>query len=315
MAQYSDEDHERFRACALVLLACREAERRVLEKTMLRPVLGSRAHRDLRELAAREPSPPGDVLNVLLEGTVGPHLYAAGEHLGALSLLYENEEIHVAPMVLARTVIEHCAHVIWILGSPDATAESRIAKALLDLINGLGQAEQYAKLFRGEGSPEHLARKELTDALTSDAHSVFVPPYDVKVKHRRRPALGDQHLPSHTDIVVQAVELMGSSLDEEQARGTYALLSTSVHATPNEIVELTALSDASDPASVVITRDRRTHEPLIRVVVSFFYSAVSHAMSYSGIKTPDHNDLGNLIENYLPGHFGKGPEPGPFDHR
>jgi uncharacterized protein DUF5677 len=314
MAHYSDEDHERFRACALVLLACREAERRVLEKTMLRPVSGSRAYRDLRELGAREPSPPGDVLNVLLESTVGPHLYAAGEHLGALSLLYENEEIHVAPMVLARTVIEHCAHVIWILGSPDATAESRIAKALLDLINGLEQAEQYAKLFRGEGSPEHLARTELTDALRSDAHSMFVPPYDVNIKHRRRPALGDQHLPSHTDIVVQAVELMGSSLDKEQARGTYALLSTSVHATPNEIVELTALSDASDPASVVITRDRRSHEPLVRLVVSFFYSAVSHATSYSGIKTPDHNDLGNLIEKYLPGHFGKGPEPGPFDH-
>jgi hypothetical protein len=192
IAHYSDEDHERFRACALVLLACREAGRRVLEKTMLRPVAGSRADRDLRELEAREPSPPDSVLNVLLDGTVGPHVYAAGEYLGALSLLYANEEIHVAPMALARTVIEHCAHVVWILGSPDATAESRIAKALLDQINGFEQAEHYAKLFRGEGSPEHLTRKELTDALRSDAHTMFAPPYKVNIKDRRRPALGDQ---------------------------------------------------------------------------------------------------------------------------
>ena len=143
---------------------------------------------------------------------------------------------------------------------------------------------------------------------------MFAPPYKVRIKNRARPALGDQHLPSHTDIVVRAVELMGSSLDEEQARGTYALLSTSVHATPNEIVGLTVLSDTSDPASIVITRDRRTHEPLVRAVVSFFYSAISHALSYSGITTPDHNDLSNMIETFLPGHFGKGPEPGPFDH-
>jgi hypothetical protein len=285
----------------------------VLETTMMQPVSGSRADRDLRELEVRLPAAPDRVLNVLMDGTVVPHVYAAGEYLGALSLLYANEEIHFAPMVLARTVIEHCAHVVWILGSPNSTAESRLAKALLDQIIGLAQAERYAKLFRGEGSPEHLAQEQLTEALRRDAHIMFAPPYKVDVNGRRRPALGDQHFPSHTDIVVQAVELMGSSLDGEQARGTYALLSTSVHATPNEIVGLTALRDVSDPTSLVITRDRRTHEPLVRIVVSFFYSAISHAMSYSGITTPEHHDLGNLIETFLPGHFGKGPEPGPFD--
>jgi hypothetical protein len=180
-------------------------------------------------------------------------------------------------------------------------------------MNGRAHAERYAKLFRGEGSPEHLAQAQLTAALRKDVHTMFAPPYKVDVNGRRRPALGDQHLPSHTDIVVQAVELMGSSLDGEQARGAYALLSTSVHATPNEIVGLTALRDVSDPTSLVITRDRRTHEPLVRIVVSFFYSAISHELSYSGITTPEHHALGNLIETFLPGHFGKAPEPGPFD--
>ena len=72
--------------------------------------------------------------------------------------------------------------------------------------------------------------------------------------------------------------------------------------------------DASDPASILLARDRRTHEPLVRLLVSFFYSARrSHAMSYSGIKSPYHDWDGTSIQEYLPGHFGDGPMPGPFD--
>lgn len=283
---------------------------------MLQPLAGSRGDRDLRELTSRQPPPPNTVLDVVIGSTVGPHIYAAGEYIGALSVLYEREEIHVAPMVLARTVIEHCAQALWILGSPDSTAESRIARALLDLINGLEQAQQYARHFRGEESPEYLRRKELTNGIRAEAQVVFVPPYVKRPteRGRRRPALGGEFLPSHTEIVVRAVGLMSTSLDEQQARGTYAFLSTSVHATPNEIVELTALGDESDATSVTVTRDRRFHEPLVRMVVSFFYSALSHTMSYSGIKSPDHDDLGKSIQEYLPGHFGDGPAPGPFDH-
>lgn len=313
IAHYTDEDHERFKACAVALLACREAGRRVLDTTMLRPTAGSRADRDLAELTARQPSSPETILNAVLNGTVGPHIYAAGEHIGALSLLYANEEIHVAPMVLARTVIEHCSSALWILGDRDDSAESRVARALLIQINGLEQADDYAAYFRGDGSAEHEARRRITDQLKADAHAMFAPPYEIRLKRGKRPKLGDQHLPSHTEIVLRAVQLMSTSLDEDQARGTYALLSTSVHATPHEVVELTALADEADPASVSITRDRRTHEPLVRMIVSFFYSALSHAMSYSGIKSAVHNDLGKLIEHYLPGHFGEQPAAGPFD--
>jgi hypothetical protein len=283
---------------------------------MLQPLPGSKGDRDLLELGGRRPRTPVNILNVVMGSTVGPHVYAAAEYLGALSLLYEHEEIHVAPMVLARTTIEHCAQVLWILGSADATCESRVARALLDLINGLEQVEQYAARFRGEESPEHRRRKELTGAFRTDAHRIFPPPYVLRPSPggRKRPALGTEHLPSHTQMVVCAVGLMRTSLDEQQARGTYGLLSASVHATPNEIVELVAQGDESDPASISITRDRRTHEPLVRMIVSFFYSALSHAMSYSGIKSPHHDELGALIQEYLPGHFGDGPTPGPFDH-
>jgi hypothetical protein len=316
IAHYSDEDHERFAACALALRACRVAGRRVLEQTMLLPVLGSKGELDLRELQGRRPRPPDNLLTVVMGSTVGPHVYAAAEYLGALSLLYEHEEIHLAPMVLARTTIEHCAQALWILGSADATCESRVARALLNLINGLEQVEQYAARFRGEDSAEYRRRNDLTETFRADAHLFFPPPYELRVSPggRKRPALGNEHLPSHTQIVVRAVGLMRTSLDEKQALGTYGLLSASVHATPNEIVEMVTQRDESDPASISLTRDRRTHEPLVRMLVSFFYSALSHAMSYSGIKSPDHDGLGTSIQEYLPGHFGDGPMPGPFDH-
>jgi hypothetical protein len=283
---------------------------------MLQPLPGSRGDQDRRELQARRPRPPDNVLTVVMGSTVGPHVYAAAEYLGALSLLYAREEIHVAPMVLARTTIEHCAQAIWILGSADSTCESRIARALLDVINGLEQVEQYAAQFRGEASPDHRRRKELTEAFRTDAHRLFPPPYELRPSTggRKRPALGSEHFPSHTQMVMSAVGLMSTSLDEQQARGTYGLLSASVHATPNEIVDLVAQGDEADPASISMTRDRRTHEPLVRMIVSFFYSALSHAMSYSAIRSPDHEQLGSLIQEHLPGHFDDGPAPGPFEH-
>ena len=37
-------------------------------------------------------------------------------------------------------------------------------------------------------------------------------------------------------------------------------------------------------------------------------------MSYTGANSPDHDELGSLIQRYLPGHFGDGPAPGPFDY-
>jgi len=111
--------------------------------------------------------------------------------------------------------------------------------------------------------------------LRTDAHGLFAAPYEIRPteRGRKRPALGGEYLPSHTEIVVRAVRLMSTSLDDQQARGAYALLSASVHATPNEIVDLTAPGDESDASSISITRDRRAHEPMVRMIVSFFYSA------------------------------------------
>ena len=314
--QYQPEEKERFKAYSTVMFGCREVCRRLLEETSgLQSASGSLADRDSRQLGALQPSTLHGTPDVILGGTVGPHVYAAGEYLGAMSALYAAEEVHLAPIVLARTLIEHCAHAIWILGARDDPAESRLARALLDLLNGLEQTEIYAKQFRGAGSPEHMAEKAHTAAVRNAAHAIFAPPYKLDDVHgRKRPALGLELLPGSAAIVAQAVRLMSSSLDEKQALGTYALLSTSVHATPNEIANLTSASDPNDPTSVRLTRNLTTHEPLVRMLVAFFYSALSHALSYVGVKGQLHHDLGDVIETYLPGHFGKGPEPGPFDN-
>jgi hypothetical protein len=85
--EYTAEDHERFNACALALKGCNEIGRRVLtESGMLAPKPGSLAERDLNKLRARDPGPPTDVLDIVTAGTVGPHVYAACEHLGPIRL-------------------------------------------------------------------------------------------------------------------------------------------------------------------------------------------------------------------------------------
>jgi hypothetical protein len=311
--EYAAEDHQRFRACALALHACNEIGQRILtESEILAAKPGSLADHDLSALKARDPTPPVDLLDIVTAGTVGPHVYAACEHIGALSVLYAIEEIHVTPMVLARTVIEHCAHALWILGSKGDSADDRLARALLDYLNGLQQAERYAREFLGEASPGHVAKQGPATGLRTEAHALFSPPYKVDVNGRKRSALGGEHFPAHTEIVVRAANLMNSSLNEQEARGIYALLSTRVHATPTEITGLTILKDPLDPTSIALREDRRTHEPLVRLVVSFFYSAMSHALDYSGIAIPEHNELGDEIEKHFPGHFRPSRASGPF---
>jgi hypothetical protein len=92
--QYRPEEKERFKAYSIVMFGCREACRRLLEETSaLQAAAGSLADRDRRQLGSRQPSPPHGIRDVVLGGTVGPHVYAAGEYLGAVSALYAADSI------------------------------------------------------------------------------------------------------------------------------------------------------------------------------------------------------------------------------
>jgi len=216
------------------------------------------------------------------------------------------------PWFWRETVIEHCAHAIWILGAKDDSADRRLARALLDYENGLLQAEKYAREFIGEASPGHVAKKKLTAAFREEARAIFSPPYGcersrsqtagprwraLSLTHRTRRQRGQPH-------EVLARRTGGT-------RHIRTPLNTSARY-PNEITGLTYLRDPSDPASIALREDRRTHEPLVRTVVSFFYSAISHALDYSGIAIAEHTKLGDEIEKFLPGHFNPNSESGPF---
>jgi hypothetical protein len=89
-------------------------------------------------------------------------------------------------------------------------------------------------------------------------------------------------------MVAQAVRLMSSSRDETQALGTYALLSTSVHATPNEIANLTQRARSDDPTSVRLTVIPTTNE---RLCACSWRSSIAPSLSYAGVESQLHHAL------------------------
>jgi hypothetical protein len=101
--------------------------RDINEEIQMRPPRRSLAAQDEQRLLVRD-RPIPDPAKPIIAFTARTYLRAASEHIGGLAALYAYEEILLAPMVLARSAIEHCAHAIWIQEVAGLSVASSISK-------------------------------------------------------------------------------------------------------------------------------------------------------------------------------------------
>ena len=309
MIQYSDYERERFADFASLLLICRTVLRDLMEQTRLEPTSGSAADRDVQELTARTPA-VHPMLPQLVAMTTQMYLYAASELIASLAAAYAQEEVLYGSLVLARSAIEHCAHVIWILGPGGAEpVEGRVARALLDELNGATQALRQTDGLAGKDSADHDYRVEKVLQFEEAARELFGETIQVKKRYH----LGGRTYPGHKALVVHASAVAKTNLSDEVIAGTYALMSNSVHPTPHAIRELFRVERQGTTAAVMPARPPDFHENLAKMVVFFFYNALTYAMSYNGLDPTAHQVLGDAIDLLMSDLFVGPRAPGPFD--
>ena len=167
MLPYSDADEARLEELAELYLACRAAFRDLTEETQSRPYPNSYAARDVQSLVARDP-PIAETSEQLITWLVQLYLYAASEHLGGLGALYGRHEVLIAPLVLARSVLEHSAHSIWIIGNANDDPQDRLARAFLEELLGAQQAKVQGGRLLTKTSEEY--GRPLSVNVRRDAH-------------------------------------------------------------------------------------------------------------------------------------------------
>jgi hypothetical protein len=105
--------------------------------------LGSVAHRDEQTLLSHD-SPVPDPARHLITFSAQSYRHAGERAHGLARALPANQEVLLARVVLARWVIAHAAHAVWILGGNGKTATDRLARAYLEEVHGAENAKQQA---------------------------------------------------------------------------------------------------------------------------------------------------------------------------
>jgi hypothetical protein len=294
MLQYTDEERERFADFASLLLICRCLLRQVMEQTQMQPSDGSAADDDIRALRNRRTDMHPRV-PLLIPITTETYLYAASEHIGALAALFAREEVLIGPLVLGRCAIEHCAHTLWILGAGgDEPVDGRVARALIDELSGAREARKQTEGLVGEDSDDYRHRQTTLEDFEAAAISMFGEPIRVKQRYR----LGGQEFPGHRDLIVEASRVATIGLPDRVIRGTYALMSNSVHPTPHSIRELFHIEQHGNEATATLARPADFHENLTKMVVFYFYNALTYVMSYKGLDPAGHEALERAVRAF-----------------
>ena len=183
---YTDEYKARFAELAELLFECRQAFRDVAESTSWRPAPDSPAAKDIQKLSEHDPAYPQTVPPKIIM-VLYFYLYAASEHLGSL---YTMQEVLIAPGVLLRCVLEHCAVSMWVLQRGDGALEDRLARAYLEELASAKEAKKTSGRLLGKTADQHDSWAAQFKMLREEAELVFgKSPFDELV------SLGNQSAP------------------------------------------------------------------------------------------------------------------------
>lgn len=198
---------------------------------------------------------------------------SAAEHLAGIAALCRAREVILAPIPLARSALEYCNRIVWILDNRgEVTAEKRLARALLEELLSAEEMCKAASHLGGKESESHqLARTERAEvrALATSIDSGAV----VKGSPKECRVCGE-HLVSPTESAVSFGEKWGDPMLSE---GVYDALSAYPHPTLlaldlYEVVE----------GKPCLTTDQETVEKFVSHALIPYYQALRHHMAYNG---------------------------------
>jgi hypothetical protein len=292
-------DKDRFDELAGLFFACRDAFRDVVHETDWRPAADSAAASDLRALSERTPAYP-DAAASRLANLTYYYLFAASEHLGALGALYQADEVLIPPPTLERSVLEHCARVLWVLQRGEGAIEDCLARAYLEELMSAEEAKKTSGRLLGKDSPEYRMQVEKLRMRREEAVAIFGEPI---TDENGRPMLRGQYLLKLGECVAWALGFMSQPLTGSVAQGTYDLFSNLSHPTLYPLLQMWKVSEVDGRPQVASRVDVENHEKQVRLAVIPFYEALSYVMSYNNWPRAPHDQLTEAIATFLPDVF------------
>lgn len=294
---------ERLNELAELAEGCRSAFLEMSAQSHWRPAGGSQAERWQNDITDPAVSDQVRAGYDLVSEVVGTYLEIAANHLGGIAALLRGREVMFAPLPLVRSIIEHAAHTVWVLGDGRGAANDMLARAYLEEFASWEFAKQAAGRMGSKTSPdyEHAERRWKTIRDRAIAAFPGTTPTDLGGPAR---TLSGQTLPGPEEAVQQLFDLIyreaGGTVDARQAQGMYAFLCSGTHPSTYQAQQLRVPVDHGDHAGTILQMDVESLEKMLALAVVAFYSALGYTMGFLDADNAPHEALTGKIEDVLP---------------
>jgi hypothetical protein len=233
--------------------------------------------------------------STLISEVIATYLEVAAADLAGLAALYRAEEAIFPPAPLIRSVLEYCAHAMWVIGDESDPAEDCLARAYLEEFASCEAAKLAAAKLGPKTDSAYKAAQLRWSTVQKRALSSFPGATKDDLASPNR-LLGGQKLLGPDSGVTWMFNLLaakgGGSFSERQAVGIYALLSNGTHAS-------TQPARQSRSGSLLVV-DLAILETQLGVAVVVFYEALSYAVSFFGLDDSVVEDLAAEIDSVMP---------------
>jgi hypothetical protein len=244
----------------------------------------------------------------LVSEVIVTYLEIAAGHFGGLAALYRCGEAMFPPAPLARSIMEHSAHALWVFGDTSGTPADILARAYLEEFANCEYATMAAARMGSKDDESYKQARRQWTAFRDRAIAAFpgTTPNDLSESRPGR-TIEDQVLLGPEDCVAWMFSLLdkaaAGTVTERQARGIYAFLSSGTHPSLYKARQLRVPVNHGDHYGTVLSVDIPSLERLLAAPLLFFYNALSYVISFYGLERTAHDALTITIDEVLPGRL------------
>lgn len=294
---------------SVLLSACRDAFHETADSFHWTPASGSPAASDAAALPSPDPAvkdPHGETGHRLIAEAVQIFLLSASGQVGGLAALYVSNEVLFSPPLLIRSVIENCAHALWILGDdPSEAPENRLARVYLEELRSAEEAKMNAGRLRGKTDATYLKARGDYTRVKAEILARFSSATKASLGEGM---LNGQKLPRPEEAVLwmySLTEAAGGTISQEAASGIYGLLSNLTHPTlyPAREQRRWVVDPATGYATAHLRVEVESVEKEARAAIAAFANALAYVTSYFGWPTAVLATLEEKINAMIPDFF------------
>lgn len=204
---------------------------------------------------------------------------AAAQHAKGLKALVDSQAMSLAPWPLARAIVEHIAHAMWLL-EPGITPEARMARRWMARVAAAHRLRWMASARRAS-SAQVRSTKELRESLRYDLRLRF-PDAEIDWNDPAENPLPPWNIAGQTYPTFGQQTRLLAKFGANNVAGLYDTLSLSSH--PNIITLSMAIESTQEDDHVRLSYRTDTEEwgSIVRLASSVVYIAACAVCQYLG---------------------------------